>query len=55
MGKESWFILLEAQQYVANFINKPCSPTESALDPPYGEIQESYLIYDANAMQNALR
>ena len=27
------------------------SPTESALDPPYGEIQESYLIYDANAMQ----
>ena len=27
------------------------SLTESALDPPYGEIQESYLIYNENAMQ----
>ena len=40
--------------WVANFISKQGSTTESALDPPYGEIQESYLIYDANAMQNAL-
>ena len=27
------------------------SPTESARDPPYGEIQESYFIYNENAMQ----
>ena len=33
------------------FIRKQISPTESALDPPYGEIQESYLIYNDNAMQ----
>ena len=39
------------EMWVANFINKQSSPTESALDPPYGEIQESYLIYDVNAMQ----
>ena len=40
---------------VENFLNKQNSPIESALDPPYGEIQESYLIYDVNEMQNALR
>ena len=37
--------------WVANFINKHNSPTESALDPPYGEIQESYLTYYDDAMQ----
>ena len=30
--------------WVENFIRKQSSPTESALDPPYGEIQETYLI-----------
>ena len=37
--------------WVANFINDHNSSTESALDPPYGEIQESYLTYYDNAMQ----
>ena len=38
--------------WVENFIRaQRSSPTESALGPPYGEIQESYLIYNENAMQ----
>ena len=49
------FIPILGDVWVEDYINKHNSPTESALDPPYGEIQESYLIYDANAMQNALR
>ena len=36
--------------WVEDFINKDNSPTESALDPLYGEIQESYLTYYDNAM-----
>ena len=36
---------------VANFISTQISPTKSAFDPRYGEIQESYLIYNANAIQ----
>ena len=41
--------------WVEDFINKHNSLTESAFDAPYGEIQESYVIYDVNAMQNALQ
>ena len=37
--------------WVEDFISKQNSPTESAPDPPYGEIQESYLNYNDNAMQ----
>ena len=34
--------------WVANFISTQSSPTESALDPPYCQIQESYLICNEN-------